>query len=244
MRQIYGGGRRGGWQEPITGVPVPFQRANGTVMSKEEIAAVGAVDASVWKNEEKPKSGRGVPISEDEAARAWEAVKRLGTQSDAARELGMDQQKLQTRMRAYQRFHGLSGPLPGIQSSEQLSERHRVPGLKSTQIRPPGERHRFGAVYEPLEVAAHRDEGDADEPRSDAEPSADEKAIKPFTHILAPAGYHELDTPMPVEHRAIDSLVDWLTERGPTWTQQEAERWFKALTATIDLTYPTHEGAA
>jgi hypothetical protein len=43
---------------------------------------------------------------------------------------------------------------------------------------------------------------------------------------------------------ALNPLLDWLAEHGPAWSQAEAERWFKAFTATIDLVYPTRAETA
>lgn len=45
---------------------------------------------------------------------AWEAVERLGSQIAAAKELGISQGGLQSRMRGYQRAMGIVGDLPGM----------------------------------------------------------------------------------------------------------------------------------
>lgn len=146
VRQVLAGGRRGIWAEgPGNGV-VPFQRADGTHMTSEEIAAVTRVGVDPDFGKHRPvgvpdpasrTKGRREPTAKQAAA--WEAVQRLGSMSAAAKELGIHQTAVRDRLSGYMAAAGIEGEMPG---------RTR-------------QRHKFGAVYEPLEDAAHRDNGHA-----------------------------------------------------------------------------------
>ncbi len=198
VRQIHGGGRRGVWSEGA-GEPQMFQRADGTVMSEKEIAAVVEDAPSAFKKidgSSPARSGRGGHEPTAKQAEAWEAVNRLGSMSAAAKELGIHQTAVRDRLRGYMVAAGIDGEMPG-------RSRHRTPSLDGAAVR---------------SAPDYADSIPAVEPTSDGpEPSA-----RP---------------PMPPA--AIEPLLAWLVDRGPGWSQAEAERWFRAFTATIDLIYPT-----
>lgn len=40
---------------------------------------------------------------------------------------------------------------------------------------------------------------------------------------------------------AVDALLDRLRRDGPTWTRSQRDLWFSALSAVVDLSYPTRE---
>jgi hypothetical protein len=105
MRQYLPGGQRGPWIGKIEGTR-PFERADGSVMSEEEIKALASTDASVFKKH----TGR-TPIDADAV---WKAVERTGLQTAAARELGLSQGAVQSALKRYMREHELKGPLPGL----------------------------------------------------------------------------------------------------------------------------------
>lgn len=229
MRQYQGGGVRGPWIGTEPDGYVPFQRADGSVMTDEEIKAVATTQQVDPKRLEAARAegvksslrGRN-PVDPDAV---WAAVERLGTQSAAAKDLGISQGAIQSGLKRYMRDHGLDGPLPGLLRP------------RDTQTPAPASEPNVEAVDElPKTLTEAFMNG------------ASESAGQPIVAIVhhgdpdaRAAAWNEgyAAAKRVVGDRSIEALVEWLVLNAEGWTDAQAERWLKAFTATIDLVYPT-----
>lgn len=158
-----------------------FQRADGSVMTDEEIAKVGAVDTGYFTRTPKPvtKAARdgnpsGKRLSDAALDAAWAAVQEHGTQADAARALGMNQGTLQYRLRAYMDRRSLTGELPGIMTPAQQAQSRAHPRIVAAKVTPPA------AVKERADYAS-------DIPSHAPAPIADDDSDAPVLLDIEPA---------------------------------------------------------
>jgi hypothetical protein len=138
---------KGGWEADPRPLPGHFERADGTFMTQDEIAAMAKTISPQERSQvsmarqaieraeraarrdnrqdnqpaplvSAPASPPHRPPAIDPAA-VWEAVKRLGTQVAAAAELGLTQGGIQSALNTYMRDHGIDGPRPGLLPPEE-----------------------------------------------------------------------------------------------------------------------------
>lgn len=260
--------RRGSQEwRPLGGQPTAqprrFERTDGSVMTNEEIAKVASTEGKT--DYTRSKGAAKATYSPDAI---WAAVKTHRTQVAAAKALGLTQAGIQSGLKRYMADHSIAGPLPGLLKRQPV-ERHpkqSVPINGAARFEPLEEAAHRDHLDDELDgyerhlaagEEAKRDplrdafEKAAETARSEA---ADRPAIELVVHQDGEArarsynegyddGYSEAMQCL-IPNAGIESLIEWLTVHGPSWTQPEADRWFKALTATIDLVYPTHEVAA
>ena len=227
--------------------PRPFERTDGTVMSHEEIKRVSMPiqsDVAGKSNAARARQTSSVGGKQPtrKQAEAWEAMQRLGYVADVARELGVTPKAIDDRLAGYASRTGVAVPAKRPRSTRR--EQHEdVRGRTTPEVEVQD--------LPPAPTLAQAFEAAAETARSDAadRAAADHPSVTLVVHEGGESharsyeeGFQEaLQQYMP--ERAIEALFDWLTLHGKDWSQAQAERWFKALTATIDLIYPTTDDA-
>jgi len=226
MRQCLPGGRRGPWQGATETQP-PFQRTDGSFMTDEEIAKVAKQieDPRAW-NHKTPGSARSGPQSgrrlSDEQLEETATIAREQGHAKAAEILGISPATVKDRVELYRK-------------------REREAGVTIAQV--PAERptrdSQAAAAESPFKAAFEAG-------LREGTPAVVEAMDEVKRKIAAGETGSGQWAPRPratPESAALTPLLDWLEINAPTWTQDEAERWFKAFTATVDLVYPTKAAA-
>ena len=155
---------------------------------------------------------------------AWEAVKRLGTQVAAAKELGIKQGSVQGALTGYMARMGIGGELPGkltptARKAAQVPKADHPYRVRPTVPPPPPE-----PIIAP-------------EPTPEPEPEAE---------FLLPDDSWRMDQVLDIGeklHPMLIGAVVWLAEHGPTWTPEQAELWRGVFTQAVALIYPARHPA-
>ena len=145
--------------------PEPFERADGTRMTSDDVTRMGKAAAGYESFSINPPTPATLPktrseLAAERAAQAWAAVERLGTQRAAEQELGITRGRLIALLDRYMNKHDIKGPRPGLlpEGTKRAKPSPRPqPATKPTSSPMNGVGHRFAAVYEPLEREARAD---------------------------------------------------------------------------------------
>lgn len=196
---------------------MPFQRADGTVMTQEEIANVAQLEqVKATRLDGSSRQGTGAQsgrrLSDEDLRHTYETWQQHGPTA-AAELLGISRPTVKDRERV--------GP---VVADETESTELEVPVEPvDTLAEAAFLKGASESAHAPVIAIVHHGNPDA---RAAAFSEGYDKAIEDYT-----------------PPKAIDALIAWLTENASTWNDDEAERWLKAFTATIDLVYPTRAAA-
>jgi hypothetical protein len=214
--------------------------------------------------EPKPKNNPPrTPLSDQQLEETWQLATSIG-QAAAARQFGISQAGLQSRMLRYQRRRGLTGPLPGTMTHEQIADAARERAKKPFPAPKPAvaaavaaEEQREAQARAARLVAEKSSAGDhlTNEAENDASLASTNESSEdsvnaqttvvliqhPDGEVRARAfndGYdHAVADSSPP--KLIDALIEWLIENGPSWTPVQAAGWFSAFNAAVNLIYPS-----